>query len=272
MWESRSQDRERWWTRTIHSVRELAHCRGRIGLDGDKHLDGRRLRTGAVTHGMQQDGPWRTGNTNDFIMTSRSTEARRVQVLDFDWFKTDHWAVLAVLSLKTKMRDTMKSDVNLRGWQPDDSWQRAAAETLTDWGNWDVMSPLLKETAKAHKRMETKEMTVTELEVKSRLLMKKREGRHLERAELNGLCRAIWRKRRALKREKHLIKSKENAETGKASKKTQNKHFNWSSICETRKPRNSSLKLLPKPLLDSCGPGRSHPIRETSLDGALGKT
>ena len=159
-----------------------------------------------------------------------------MQVLDFDWFKTDHWAVLAVLSLKTKMRDMMKSDVNLRGWQPDDSWQRAAAETLTDWGNWDVMAPLLKETAKAHKKMDTKEMTVTELEVKSRLLKKKREGRHLERAELNGLCRAIWRKRRALKREKHLTKIKESAETGKAPKKTQNKHFNWSSIAKQENP------------------------------------
>ena len=31
--------------------------------------------------------------------------------------------------------------------------------------------------------METKEMTATELELKSLLLVKKREGRHLERAE-----------------------------------------------------------------------------------------
>ena len=32
-----------------------------------------------------------------------------------------------------------------------------------------------------------------------------------ERAELNWLCRAIWRKRRALKREKHVTKIKESA-------------------------------------------------------------
>ena len=43
------------------------------------------------------------------IMTSRKLEARRVQVLD--WFKTDDGAVLAVLSLKTKMRYTVKSGV-----------------------------------------------------------------------------------------------------------------------------------------------------------------
>ena len=57
---------------------------------------------------------------------------RSVQVLDSDFFKTDHRAVLAVLSLKMKMRCTVKSGANLRGWKPDDSWQRVAAETLTD--------------------------------------------------------------------------------------------------------------------------------------------
>ena len=36
-----------------------------------------------------------------FIMTSRKLEMKQVQVLY--WFKTDHRAVLAVLSLKPKM-------------------------------------------------------------------------------------------------------------------------------------------------------------------------
>ena len=69
-------------------------------------------------------------------------------MLDSEWFKTDHRAVLVVLSLKAKMRYTMKSDVSLRGWKPDDPWQRASAETLTDW-RWDVMAPLLKENSKS---------------------------------------------------------------------------------------------------------------------------
>ena len=74
----------------------------------------------------------------DFTMTTRKLEARRVQMLDFDWFKTDHRAVLSVLSLKAMM-----------GYS-DDSWQLAATETL----------PLLVETAKAHKLIETKERRV----------------------------------------------------------------------------------------------------------------
>ena len=40
----------------------------------------------------------------------------------------------------------------------------------------------------------TQILTVTEMKVKTLLLQKEREGRHLERAELNRLCCANWRK------------------------------------------------------------------------------
>ena len=123
-----------------------------------------------------------------------------------------------------------------RGWEPDEAWRSVAAETLTDWENWNAMVPLLMETAMAHRKLETKEMSVTELELKSLLLRKKKTGRHLERTELNWLSQAIWRKRRALKREKHLTKIKESAEMVKAPKKTQSKHFNWSSIAKHENP------------------------------------
>ena len=154
---------------------------------------------------------------------------KHVQVLDSDWFKTDHRAVFAVLSLKPKMRYTVQSAVNLRGWVPDDSWHDAAVATLTDWQNWNKLAPLLVETAKAHRKMESKEMSVTEMELKT--LLKKT-------TELNLLCRAILRKRRALKREKHLNKIKESAEMVKAPKKTQSKHVNWSSIAKHDNPES----------------------------------
>ena len=38
----------------------------------------------------------------DFIMTSRKLDMEQVQVLDSDWFKTDHRAVVAALSLRLK--------------------------------------------------------------------------------------------------------------------------------------------------------------------------
>ena len=44
----------------------------------------------------------------DSIMTSRKLEMKHVQVLDSDWFKTDHRAVFAFLSLKQKMRYTVQ--------------------------------------------------------------------------------------------------------------------------------------------------------------------
>ena len=77
---------------------------------------------------------------------------------------------------------------------------------------------------------------MTELELKSMLLRKKRVGRQLERAELSRHCRAIRKKRSALKRERHLNNIKESAEMEKAPKKAQRKHFNWSLIAKQVKP------------------------------------
>ena len=193
----------------------------------------------------------------DFIMTSRKLEMKHVQVLDSDWFKTDHRAVYAVLSLRPKLRYTVKSAVNLRGWVPDDSWHDAAAATLTDWKNWNKLAPLLVETRPLRKddeqRRWNREDSQGDVEkcsrdrngrLKTLLLRKKKTGRYLERSELNWLCREIWRKRRALKREKHLDKIKESAEMVRAPKKTQSKHFNWKSIAKDENPESVLTKYF----------------------------
>ena len=80
--------------------------------------------------------------------------------------------------------------MNLRGWDPDESWLSVAAETLTDWENWNAMVHLLMETPMAHRKVETKEMSVTEIELKSLVLKKEENRTHLERTELNLLCPA----------------------------------------------------------------------------------
>ena len=74
--------------------------------------------------------------------------------------------------------------------------------------------------------------------IQRNVLRKTRDGRQLGRTELNWLCLAIWRKRRALKREKHLNKIKE---------------------------------ILPRPLFSPDGPRRCHPIRERPLGRILEK-
>ena len=61
-------------------------------------------------------------------MTSRKLDMKQGQVLDSDWFKTDHRAVLAVLSLKPRMEDTLRNAANLRGWVPDEAWLSVAAD------------------------------------------------------------------------------------------------------------------------------------------------
>ena len=116
----------------------------------------------------------------DFIMTSRKLDMEHVQVLDSDWFKTDHRAVFVVVSLKPKMRYTVRNAANLRGWEPDDSWHDTATATLTDWKSWNKLAPLLVETAMAHRKLETKEMSVTELELKT-LLLREEENRAVPR-------------------------------------------------------------------------------------------
>ena len=73
------------------------------------------------------------------------------------------------------MRYTVRNGANLRGWEPDDSWHKAAAETQTDWKGWNKMVLLLMETAVAHNKLETKEMSVTELELKTHLLRRKQD-------------------------------------------------------------------------------------------------
>ena len=139
--------------------------------------------------------------------------------------------------------------------------KETAAETLSEWKEWDVMAPLLVETAKAHTLTETKEMNGTELKLKVLLLQKKRAGQHFERAELTRLCRANLRKRRALKREKHLAKIKESAEP----------RLHNANISTRVRLRNKRSPILTRPLLNSCGPKRHCPIREDSLDRAVEK-
>ena len=62
-------------------------------------------------------------------------------------------------------------------------WQQ---QTLTDWKSWNKRWHLCcVETAKAHRRVDTKGMPVTEMELKTLLLRKKKTGRYLVRTDQN---------------------------------------------------------------------------------------
>ena len=122
----------------------------------------------------------------------------------------------------------------------DDSWHRVAAETLTEWENWNAMVPLLMETARTHRRMETKELSVTELELKSLLLLF--AGRQLGRSELNWLCREIWRKRRAFGTREESGKDQGECRDGEILQEKAKQAFQLELRCKTRKPRICSSK------------------------------
>ena len=91
------------------------------------------------------------------------------------------------------------------------------------------MVALLLGTAKNHRKLETKEMSVTEMELKSLLLRKKKTGR---------------RKRKALKREKHLAKIKESAELGESPQENTKQAFQLELDCKARNPASVLTKYF----------------------------
>ena len=164
----------------------------------------------------------------DFIMTSRQLKIKPVQVLDSDWSKTDHRAVFAVLSLKPKMRYTKRNGANL-----------GARQLLAQCGcrDADGVGELERDGASACGNGEDTQENGNQGVVSDRTRaqiasVEKEENRATTRKVRAEL--ALW-KRRALKREKHG-KDQGEREMVKAPKKTQSKHFNWSSIAKPESP------------------------------------
>ena len=165
-----SNPRPRTLVDTNDSLRARAsHDGGRTGLDGDEHVDECRHRTRAL-HTIQLVKSRRFADTNgfhhDFEKIGNETCADTGLRLVQDGSQSGS----CCLFVETEMRYTLRNGMNLRGWEPDEAWLSVAAETLTDWENWNAMVPLLMETAMAHRKVETKEMSVTEMELKSLLL------------------------------------------------------------------------------------------------------
>ena len=159
---------------------------------------------------MQLDGTWRRADTNGLYhgsveIGSKTHASNGLRVVQ----DRSH----AVLSLRSRLRHAAKPGLNLRGWKPNDTWQKAATETLTDWKNWDALALLLFETAARNDGDQGDDSDRT----------------GLERAAEQTLPR--WRKRRALKRENHLSHQDQGV-CRDGERKTHSKHFNWSSIAK----------------------------------------
>ena len=165
----------------------------------------------------------------------------------------------------------MKNGGNLCGWEPDEAWLSVAAETLTDWENWNAMVPLLMETAMAH-RKRGNQRDVSDRNGTQITPVEKEENRTAPRAN---------RVEMALSRNLEKAESVETRETfgqdqrecrdGESSQEIAKQAFQLELDCKRRKSRICSRKILPRPLLDSGRPGGVNPIRETPLCRAVEK-
>ena len=207
----------------------------------------------------------------DFIMTSRKLDMKQVQVLDSDWFKTDHRVVLAVLSLRSKMRYTMRNGMNLRGWEPDDSWHKVAAETLTDWTNWNKLAPLLVETAVAHRKIGNQGEFSDRIGAQI-TSVEKEENRTVPQAiriEL-ALSRNL-EKEKSVEMRETLGQDQGESRDGESPQENAKQAFSTGARLQKTKIPNLFSQILPRTLLDSGRPGGINPIRETPLGRAVEK-
>ena len=208
----------------------------------------------------------------DFIMTSRKLEMKHVQVLDSDWFKTDHRAVHAVLSVRPKMRYTMKNAANLRGWVPDESWHDVAAATLTGWKSWN------KGTFACGNREGSLEGgiqgDVRERNGAQNTSVEEEENRSVPRTiriEL-ALSRNL-EKEKSIETREALGQDQGECRDGESPQENAEQAFQLEINCEGRKSRVCSHKILPRPLLNLRRTGGVNPIRERDDIGwSCGKT
>ena len=76
-----------------------------------------------------------------------------------------------------------------------------------------------------------------EIDLDLEALLNQRSTATLTKQEKQVLNRRIWRRRRYLKRSRHLGEIEKNAEAGRAPRAQKSKHYNWSKIAGQQEPR-----------------------------------
>ena len=136
----------------------FAHDGDRTGFDGDKHVDECRHRTRAF-HAFQLVKPRRLVDTNglhhDFEKTGNETCAGSGLRLVQDRSQSGVCSSFVETENEVHGEECCKL-----AWLGDEA--RCGYSNLTDWKSWNKLAPLLVETAKAHRKVESKEMSVTE--------------------------------------------------------------------------------------------------------------
>lgn len=170
----------------------------------------------------------------DFVLTSSALAVCDVRVQAYDWFSSDHRAVICQWENLDKPPRQHKEQNKrcIRSWKPAPSWQSEARKKLTDWGDWDVAAERLRATAGDCQLLQDR---APDLELTALLI--RRDSQVFTKEEKNKLNRKIWRRRRYLKRSKHLDEIAQDVEAGRAPRKPPSKHYNWGKIAGKTDPK-----------------------------------
>ena len=167
----------------------------------------------------------------DFVLASANmvlTEASVEQYLSGD---TDHRLVNVEFTIDAPQEKAELKRKCIKLWRPDSTWEHKANIKMKSWDhNWEEAAELLRSIADDCKVVNKKNKD----KVLKDMLAKVGKA-PLE--ELKALYKSIWRRRRFLKRQKHIEGLQEAAATGRAPPGPRpSMHLNWGKSWATRAP------------------------------------
>ena len=177
----------------------------RVGPDGDEHEDGRRHRSRSV-HTFKLVGPVGFADTNGLHHDLEETgdETSESSGLNLVQNGPQGGACYTQCEVENETHEKKRSELAWMGIKRD--MAEGGRRDTDGLGKLECGGASAAGNAK-----DTQEGGCTRVvsdgdRAQVTMLRKRKDGKHLGRPELNKLCRDIWRKRRALKREKHLNK------------------------------------------------------------------
>ena len=249
----------------------FTHDGDRTGLDGDEHVDERRHRTRAF-HTIQLVKSRRFADTNgfhhDFEKIGNETCADTGLRLVQDGSQSGSCCPFVETENEIHVEER---------YEP--AWL-GARRSVAQCGCRDADglgelecdgASVLVETAMAHRKVETKEMSVTEMELKI-TPVEKEENRTAPRANrVEFALPSNLEKAESAEARETPEQDQGECRDGESPQENAKQAFQLELDSKARKPRICSHKFLPRTLLDSNKPRRGNPIREATLGRTVEK-
>ena len=173
----------------------------------------------------------------DFVLASKCLKMAAASVEQYLTCDTDHRMVNCEFVIKAPIERTVHGIRCIKNWQPDPNWEAKANAKLETWASsWTEAAELLRTTANACnvKKMKTEDQELSDM----------LKAKHtVQPEEKKDLYKRIWRRRRHLKKVKHLEELQQAAAAGRAPPEPRpSMHLSWGKIM-------GSSGILPKMLL-----------------------